>query len=111
VDFLFPSEPRSAPCHYIHHVPFPALFHVNRAAASATLTVCAFKGAAGLAHQWAARSAQPPAPGRNWKLPSSAEVAEHSRGTNVITAWVTNEPPPPGPLAGACGAPAFSRHR
>ena len=73
---------------------FRHTFTLTALPANATLTVCAFKGAAvaingrevgNILHL-----------GRNWKLPASAEVAGLLQpGTNEITAWVTNSVGPP----------------
>jgi tetratricopeptide (TPR) repeat protein len=61
---------------------------------NATLTVCAFKGAAIAINNQAVGIA--PSTGRNWKLASSVKVAGLLRpGTNAITAWVTNATGPP----------------
>ena len=69
-------------------------FTLDTEPANATLAICAFKGAA------VAINSRPvsltPSTRRNWKILSSAEVADMLRpGTNVITAWVTNAVGPP----------------
>ena len=75
-------------------VVFRHSFTLNTRPANATLATCAFKGAT-----IAINSRQvslTPSTRRNWKLPSSAEVADLLQpGTNVITAWVTNAVGPP----------------
>jgi Flp pilus assembly protein TadD/4-amino-4-deoxy-L-arabinose transferase-like glycosyltransferase len=62
--------------------------------ANATLTVCAFKGAAVAINGRVVNNIL--STGRNWKSPSSGEVAGLLQaGTNEITAWVTNAIGPP----------------
>jgi tetratricopeptide (TPR) repeat protein len=68
-------------------------FTLTALPANATLTVCAFKGAAVAIN---GREVSNTLSGRNWKSPSSAEVAGLLQpGTNEITAWVTNSVGPP----------------
>src|ERR1035438_8703371 len=75
-------------------VAFQHSFTLNLQPATATLAVCAFRGAA-VAINGREVSNTPCAHG-NWKLPSRAEVAGLLQpGTNVITAWVTNAVGPP----------------
>jgi Flp pilus assembly protein TadD len=69
-------------------------FTLTALPANATLTVCAFKGATLAINGREVGNIL--YPGRNWKSPSSAEVAGLLRpGTNEITAWVTNSVGPP----------------
>ena len=73
---------------------FRHTFTVTALPANATLTVCAFKGAAVAINGREVGNILHP--GRNWKLPARAEVAGLLRlGTNEITAWVTNSVGPP----------------
>ena len=78
----------SITAHFRHSFTLTAL------PANATLTVCAFKGAAVAIN--GREVGNTPRTGRNWKSPSSAEVAGLLQpGTNEITAWVTNSVGPP----------------
>ena len=80
-------EIKSITAHFRHSFTLSAL------PANATLTVCAFKGAAVAIN---GREVGITLSGRNWKSPSSAEVAGLLQpGTNEITAWVTNSVGPP----------------
>jgi hypothetical protein len=75
-------------------VEFRHSFTLIATPANATLAVCAFKDATVAINGRQVGNAA--SPGRNWKLPSSAEVAGLLQpGTNVITAWVTNAVGPP----------------
>ena len=73
---------------------FRQSFTLDTTPANATLAVCAFKGAAVAIN--GRQVSNSPSASRNWKLPSSAEVAGLLQpGTNVLTAWVTNAIGPP----------------
>jgi tetratricopeptide (TPR) repeat protein len=70
-------------------VEFRHSFNLTAQPANATLTVCAFRDAA--IDLNGRKVGSLPGTGRNWKLPSSVEVAGLLQpGTNVITTWVTN---------------------
>jgi len=87
-------------------VAFQHSFTLNLQPATATLAVCAFRGAA-VAINGREVNNTPGAHG-NWKLPSRAEVAGLLQpGTNTITAWVTNAVGPPA-LWLALKSPEFS---
>jgi len=69
-------------------------FTLNTKPAHATLAICAFKGATVAINS--RQVSDTPFTRPNWKLGSSAEVADLLQpGTNVITAWVTNAVGPP----------------
>jgi hypothetical protein len=69
-------------------------FTLTALPADANLTVCAFKGGAVAINGREVGNVL--RAGRNWKSPSSAEVAGLLQpGTNEITAWVTNSVGPP----------------
>ena len=73
---------------------FRRSFTLTALPASATLSVCAFKGGAVTINGREVGNIRDT--GRGWKLPSSAEVAGLLQpGTNEITAWVTNSFGPP----------------
>jgi Flp pilus assembly protein TadD len=75
-------------------IRFRHCFSLSAPLAQATLTVCAFRGAAVAINSREASNT--PGTHRNWKSPSCAEVAGLLQaGTNVITAWVTNTVGPP----------------
>ena len=75
-------------------VAFRHAFSLTAQPAHATLAVCAFKGAAVAIN--GREVSHTPSGRRNWKVPSSAEVAGLLQpGTNVITGWVTNAVGPP----------------
>jgi tetratricopeptide (TPR) repeat protein len=75
-------------------VEFRHSFTLNTKPANANLAICAFKGATVAINNWQVSST--PSSRRNWKSPSSAEVAGLLQpGTNVISAWVTNAVGPP----------------
>ncbi len=75
-------------------VAFRYSFNLTAQPANASLAVCAFKRATVTIN--GRRVSSPPSTRRNWKLPSSAEVADLLQpGKNVITAWVTNAVGPP----------------
>jgi tetratricopeptide (TPR) repeat protein len=81
-------EVKPSTAHFRHSFTLTAL------PAKATLTVCAFKGAAVAINGREVGDILHP--GRSWKSPSSAEVAGLLQpGTNEITAWVTNAVGPP----------------
>ena len=87
-------------------VVFQHSFTLNLQPATATLAVCAFRGAAVAIN--GREVGNPPRAHGNWKLPSSSEVAGLLQpGTNVITAWVTNTIGPPA-LWLALKSPEFS---
>jgi tetratricopeptide (TPR) repeat protein len=90
--------PRPAEGTIRHAVPVAVVFQHSFALrappAQATLAVCAFRAAAVAIN--GREVSQAPGARRNWKLPSSAEVAGLLQpGTNVISAWVTNAVGPP----------------
>jgi Flp pilus assembly protein TadD len=92
---IFPRQAEAIPHDAVSiTVAFRHSFTLTTQPANAALTVCAFKGAAVAINGREVTNA--PCTRRNWKLPSSAEVAGVLRpGTNVITAWVTNAVGPP----------------
>jgi tetratricopeptide (TPR) repeat protein len=91
---IFPRQAEAIPHSAVAiTVEFRHSFTLTTQPANATLTVCAFKGATVAIN---GREASHTLSGRNWKSPSSAEVAGLLQpGTNLITAWVTNAVGPP----------------
>jgi 4-amino-4-deoxy-L-arabinose transferase-like glycosyltransferase len=92
---IYPKPAETAP-----HDTLPITAHFRQSftlaalPANATLTVRAFKDAAVAINGREVGNAR--SPGRNWKSPSSAEVAGLlQQGTNEINAWVTNSVGPP----------------